>query len=282
MIEQLTLKQRLFVAFQYLLPHHFLSKIIQGITRIQWQPFKNRFINKFIQAYQVDMSIATREDPKSYDSFNDFFTRQLKPAARPISDVENAIVSPVDGMISEFGEIKNKQLIQAKGIEYSLQDLVHNNQDLIHRFENGFFLTIYLSPKDYHRIHMPITGTLEYLNFIKGRLFSVNTTTTRLVPRLFARNERLLNHFNTKAGGMSLIMVGAIFVSSIETVFNGIATKKSSQSYPAVTFQTGEEVGRFNMGSTVILLFEKDKIQWHKDLSVGKTVKMGEQIGIFN
>ena len=279
-LKKLTLGQRLFVALQYILPHHLLSAIMRGITRISWKPFKNKFIKQFIKLYQVDMDLAIKTKATDFNHFNDFFTRKLKPESRPLDKTKNTILSPVDGAVSEFGKIESSTLMQAKGIQYSLSDLLDGNQQQIEKFKEGYFLTIYLSPKDYHRIHMPIAGKLSALNFIKGRLFSVNTTTTRLVPRLFARNERLLNLFDTEAGNMALIMVGAIFVSSMQTVYNGVANQKNSQINTEVSLNAGQEMGRFNMGSTVILLFEKDKITWSEMLEIGKTVKMGEKIGV--
>jgi len=279
-LKKLTLGQRLFVALQYILPHHLLSAIMRGITRISWKPFKNKFIKQFIKLYQVDMDLAIKTKATDFNHFNDFFTRELKPESRPLDKTKNTILSPVDGAVSEFGKIESSTLMQAKGIQYSLSDLLDGNQQQIEKFKEGYFLTIYLSPKDYHRIHMPIAGKLSALNFIKGRLFSVNTTTTRLVPRLFARNERLLNLFDTEAGNMALIMVGAIFVSSMQTVYNGVANQKNSQINTEVSLNAGQEMGRFNMGSTVILLFEKDKITWSEMLEIGKTVKMGEKIGV--
>ncbi len=269
------------MGLQYILPHHFLSLLMRGITRIHWAPFKNAFIGRFIRLYKVDMNLAIKSKATDFSCFNDFFTRALKPEVRPLATEKNALLSPVDGAISEFGLIKQGRLIQAKGIDYSLTELLGDNDALSERFQEGQFITIYLSPKDYHRIHMPITGQLKGLDFIKGRLFSVNTTTSRLVPRLFARNERLVNLFGTRAGDMALIMVGAIFVSSMQTVYNGVANAKNSQTFDKVSLNAGAEMGRFNMGSTVILLFEKDKIQWSNRLKVAKTLKMGESIGIF-
>ncbi|MEN8177864.1 MAG: archaetidylserine decarboxylase [Pseudomonadota bacterium] len=282
------LAELLFVGLQYLLPHHFLSSLMFRVTRVEWPTFKSTLIRKVIQWYRVDMQEALEPDPAKYRSFNAFFTRALKPDARPVDDSEEAITCPADGTLSQAGNIEDGYIFQAKGHDYSLLELLGGDRDLSRRFEDGSFATIYLSPRDYHRIHMPFSGTLKKMIHVPGRLFSVNDTTTRQVPGLFARNERVVNLFDTDLGPMAVIMVGAIFVSSIETVWAGTITPVSRQvrrwEYPPiqpaepVTLEKGDEMGRFNMGSTVILLFGKGAIDWAEELNPSQTLQMGERL----
>lgn len=280
------MKTFLFIALQYVLPQHGLSRIAGWLanTRIRW--IKTRFIEWFIKQYQVDMSIAANPDPNSYDCFNDFFTRPLAQGQRPIAEEATAITCPADGCISQLGEIKHGQLFQAKGHEYRLVELVGGDADIAKHFHDGSFATIYLSPKDYHRVHMPLEGTLESMVHVPGDLFSVNDTTASHVPRLFARNERVVALFNTAAGPMAVIMVGAMIVASIETVWAGLVTPRKRQvqrtdyqKTQPLTLNKGEEMGQFKLGSTAIVLFGKDACQWSEQLQAGSTVKMGEAIG---
>ncbi len=241
--------------------------------------FKNTLIRKFIDLYKVDMDEALETNPVRYRSFNDFFTRALHPNARPVNEDENSIVSPADGILSQAGDIENGAIFQAKGHDYSLLELLGGDLVWSRRFEEGSFATIYLSPRDYHRVHMPFTGTLQKMIHVPGRLFSVNDTTTRRVPGLFARNERVVCLFETELGPMAVILVGALFVASIETVWAGTITPVSRQvrrwEYPPtppdepVRLEKGEEMGRFNMGSTVILLFGKDVLDWLEEFEAG-------------
>ena len=213
-------------------------------------------------------------------SFNQFFTRALKPTARPLADVE--IISPVDAKISQIGKIDENRLLQAKGRFFRLEDLLGGNQKMVNLFKSGLFGTLYLSPKDYHRIHMPITGQLTDMMYIPGRLFSVNQRTSEVVPNLFARNERVICLFETALGPMALILVGALFVGSIETVWMGTVTpNRWSQiqhwHYDEVqVIQRGDEMGRFNMGSTVIVLLDANRIAWLSKLSTQTKVLMGQ------
>jgi phosphatidylserine decarboxylase len=279
----------LFVASQYLLPHHLLSSLMYRLTRIESPAFKNTLIRKFIGLYGVEMAEAMEPDPSRYRSFNDFFTRALQPDARPVSQDEHNIVCPADGVLSQAGDIEDGYLFQAKGHDYALLDLLGGDMPWSRRFEEGSFATIYLSPKDYHRVHMPYSGTLKKMIHVPGRLFSVNDTTTRRVPGLFARNERVICLFETDLGPMAVILVGAIFVASIETVWAGVITPVSRQvrrwDYPPdqpeapIRLDRGEELGRFNMGSTVILLFAKDRVDWSEELEAGQAVKMGQGLG---
>lgn len=286
-----TFVDKAFSLIQYLLPHHLLSLVMYWITRSEWTPFKNLIIRKVIDIYRVDMSMATDPEPTNYRSFNDFFTRALVPAARPIAAGKVSLVSPVDGTLSQAGQIEDGRIFQAKGHDFSLNELLGGDPKWTSAFADGSFATIYLSPSDYHRIHMPLTGTLKKMIHVPGRLFSVNPATTRNIPRLFSRNERVVNLFDTDAGPMALIMVGAIFVSSMDTVWAGTVTPKyrrvSSWDYgrkstAAIKLQRGAEMGRFNMGSTVILLFGKDAVKLAAELQPETKVQMGQQIGSIN
>lgn len=257
---------------------------MHAVARIEWPPIKNFIIRKVIANYKVDMSLAVEENPESYPSFNAFFTRQLKSDARPI-DLDSRLVSPVDGTVSQAGNILNGNIFQAKGHTYTLMELLGGNSQLAEEFNDGQFTTIYLSPRDYHRIHMPANGKLRSMYHVPGRLFSVSPQTTRDVPRLFARNERLVNIFDSDQGPFALIMVGAIFVSSMDTVWSGTVTPRRQRptawhysQEQDINLEKGEEMGRFNMGSTVILLFPKNKLEWNPELIPGKQVKMGESI----
>jgi phosphatidylserine decarboxylase len=287
----LTMLDRIKVNYQYLLPQHFLSGLAYRLTRITWAPLKNQMISTFIKMYNVDMSIATQPDPHAYRHFNDFFTRALIPSARPINEAANIIVSPVDGAVSQAGRINADKILQAKGRNYSAKALLGGDQQLADSFADGDFITIYLSPKDYHRIHMPLTGQLQSMTYVPGDLFSVNRTTTAGLDNLFARNERVIQIFDTEIGKMALIMVGAIFVGSMETVWAGEITpsteRKLSTTYydssgnTAVRLSKGAEMGRFNMGSTVILLFEKNRLQWDFSMQADKEVILGQKIAEF-
>jgi len=276
---------------QYLLPQNWLTSLIYKIMRSRMLWWKNNFIDWFIKRYRVDLSEAVETDPRKYEHFNAFFTRALKPEARSIVSAEDGIICPVDGAISQFGNIVDGDIFQAKGRSFRLDNLLAQHQEWIQTFTSGQFITIYLSPKDYHRIHIPSDGVLTSMRYVPGRLFSVNPATTRAVPGLFARNERLICAFDTPQGKFILIMVGALFVSGIETVWHGEVspphgaklmhreyndgTGTVSQDGRPTTFSRGEEIGRFNMGSTVVLLFEPNRIQWNNSLTAGKPVRMG-------
>jgi phosphatidylserine decarboxylase len=279
--------RQLFVLLQYMLPHHLLSQAMYWITRSQWKPFKNLLIRNAVHLYKVDMSIAAETDPENYKSFNDFFTRALRPEARPLAEEKGSVICPVDGMVSEAGNIENGRLYQAKGHDFTLQELLGGDPKWTAAFADGNFATVYLSPRDYHRIHIPLSGTLKKMIHVPGRLFSVSPTTTRAIPRLFSRNERVVNLFDTEAGPMAVIMVGAIFVASMDTVWAGTVTPRWRQvrnweygrkSTAATKLNKGAEMGRFNMGSTVILLFAKDAVQWTETLQPETKVQMGQQI----
>ncbi|MEQ1528293.1 MAG: archaetidylserine decarboxylase [Methylococcales bacterium] len=283
----MTFKEALTTLPQYILPQHTLSKLMSYLTHCENKTWKNLFISQIIKHYRVNMDEALQPDINSYRSFNDFFTRVLKPEVRPLTTERNAIACPADGVVSQAGAITNGDIFQAKGKSFTATDLLGGDPERAAVFDNGIYTTIYLSPKDYHRLHMPLTGTLREMVHIPGRLFSVNTATTNSVPGLFARNERVAAIFDTEAGPMALILVGAIFVSSVETVWHGVVTPPSISSvqswhYPqdkAPSLNIGAEMGRFNMGSTIIVLFAENKAHWQTTLQAGQAVKLGEMIG---
>jgi phosphatidylserine decarboxylase len=281
-----TAADRLFVQLQLLLPTRFLSGLVYRITRIRHVGFKNWLIKLFVRHFPVDLEEAEFARVENYDSFNHFFTRELKPGARTIEPSARSMVSPVDGMVSQAGEIRAGQLIQAKGHDFSLMHLLRDDSETAERFANGSFCTIYLAPFNYHRIHMPLTGKLRHWSYVPGRLFSVNAATARALPNLFTRNERICAVFDTDVGPFALIMVGALFVGSMETVWSGQVTpphlRQGGERYEPmgqVNLAKGQEMGRFNMGSTVILLAPPDTVGWNANIVPGKAVRMGEAIG---
>jgi phosphatidylserine decarboxylase len=278
-----SLRDRVFVWLQYLLPQHGISRLVLHATRLRTPWFKNLLTAGFLRLYAVDMREARESDPFRYRTFNEFFTRELKPGCRPLAGDASAVASPVDGRISECGRIDGERLLQAKGHEYRLSDLLAH-QPWAAGFAGGSFATIYLAPFDYHRIHMPLGGRLLDTVHVPGRLFSVNAATARGVPRLFARNERVLTLFEGAAGRFAVVLVGALNVGSMATVWAGDITpaRRSvvTRLPPApVTLAKGAELGRFNMGSTVILLFERDRVRWSPELRAGIPVRLGERIG---
>jgi len=256
------------------------------ITHSENKALKNWCINTVIKHYGVNMAEALEENPEVFKSFNHFFTRELKPEARPLTMETNTIACPADGAVSQAGNITDGKIFQAKGMSFTAVDLLGGDEERAKPFEDGVFATIYLSPKDYHRLHMPLTGTLKEMVHIPGKLFSVNSATTRSVPGLFARNERVAAIFDTEAGPMVLVLVGAIFVSSIETVWHGVVTPPTVPSvgtwyyhHKPIILNKGDEMGRFNMGSTIIVLLGKDKVQWESGFKADELVKLGELIG---
>ncbi len=282
----MSIKDNLTSSLQYILPHHLLSQTMRFFTHCQYKMWKNLMITNIINFYKVNMDEAYEQDIDAYPSFNHFFTRQLKEGARAVTQLNEGVASPADGVISQAGFIDQGDIFQAKGKNFTATDLLGGESQLADIFKNGIFSTIYLSPKDYHRLHMPLTGTLKEMIHIPGRLFSVNAATTKTVPRLFARNERVVCIFKTEAGEMALVLVGAIFVSSIETVWHGVVTPPTGSKIrrwqygdDAPVLKKGAEMGRFNMGSTIIVLFGKNKVAWENNFSAGKAVKLGELMG---
>lgn len=271
----------------YLLPHHPLSRVMHTLTRSELPWLKSRLMRWFVNYFKVDMSLAQEPDLDSYPSFNAFFTRRLREDARPVAAAEDIIACPVDGAISQLGDICDGRIFQAKNRDYSLLDLLGGDVRAAEKFQQGKFATLYLSPRDYHRIHMPLTGRLTAMAHVPGRLFSVSPATARAVPRLFARNERVIAYFDTEAGPMAMVMVGAIFVASIETVWAGEITPPAGKEIrywdfdkndPAHYFKKGDEIGRFNMGSTVIQLHAPGVIDWLADRHADDKVDMGQAL----
>lgn len=274
---------RLFVWLQFVLPQHALSRLVLRATRVRAPWFKNWLIRAFMRLYTIDMTEAVQPDPLRYGSFNEFFTRALQPDVRVLARDPREIACPVDGTISEAGKIEGASLLQAKGRHYTLGELLAARGWATH-FEGGSFATIYLAPFNYHRVHMPLSGRLRETVYVPGRLFSVNAATASLVPRLFARNERVLTWFDTAFGEFALILIGALNVGSIATVWAGDITPAPRRVTTALPPQElslgkGEEMGRFNMGSTVILLFQENRVRWREELRAGVTVRLGQSLG---
>jgi phosphatidylserine decarboxylase len=276
-------RERLFVWFQHALPQHRLSRLMLAATRVRTPWFRNLLIRGFLALFAVDMSEAVETDPYHYASFNEFFTRSLKMGARPIAAGSADIACPVDGRVSEYGALEGDSLLQAKGRRYSVIELLAG-QDWAGRFSGGAFATIYLAPFNYHRVHMPARGRLLDTVYVPGRLFSVNEATARRVPRLFARNERVLTLFEGQFGQFAVVLVGALNVGSIATVWAGDITPAARRTLahlaPSdIVLDKGAELGRFNMGSTVILLFQRGHAHWRNSLRAGTSVRLGECLG---
>jgi phosphatidylserine decarboxylase len=283
---RLTFAGHLFVFALHLLPHHLLGRLMHVVTRSEWPPIKDWLIRQVITRFQVDLSTALDPDPAAYPSFNAFFTRALRAGARPIDGDPDAVCCPADGEVSETGTVTDGRLIQAKGWDYTLLELLGGDARLAADFDAGAYATIYLSPRDYHRVHMPLGGRLRRMVHVPGRLYSVNHLTTATLPRLFARNERVISVFDTDVGPMAVILVGATFVGSMDTVWAGTVTPAHRRAIAwdhlppePVALERGAEMGRFNMGSTVILLFARDRVRWSDALRPGQTVRIGERIG---
>lgn len=280
------MRDKLFVMSQYLLPQ-------SGITRGAGQAadydrlplLKNKTIRWFIRRYGVAMSEAANPDPAAYASFNEFFTRPLRDGIRPVDTDPRVITSPVDGAISQVGDIAGGRVFQAKGQSFSLRELLGGDADHARPFENGQFATIYLAPKDYHRIHMPLEGALREMIYIPGRLFSVNPATASHVPNLFARNERVVALFDTAWGPLAMVLVGAMIVGSVETTWAGVVApgrdvkRVDYRNQQPVTFKKGEEMGRFRLGSTVVMLMPKGTLNWRDQMQPEAVLKLGEGIG---
>lgn len=275
------MKQKLLASLFYILPHHAITWLMFKGARIRWVPAKNFIIKTYTNLNPVKMHEAIEEDMFAYESLNAFFTRALKPECRPFDEDENNWLCPVDGSVSQAQAIKNGRVFQAKGQDYSLLELVGGDKELEKIFNNGQFATLYLSPRDYHRIHMPATGRLKHMQYIPGRLFSVATFVVNHIPRLFARNERCVCYFETDQGPMAMILVGAINVSATETVWHGLISseakkiKRFNYDNQNIVLKRGEEMGRFNLGSTVIVL-ATEQMSIDEKMITGSEIKLGQ------
>jgi phosphatidylserine decarboxylase len=276
---------RLFVGLQHLLPQHALSRGMHALARVRFAPVKNLAIRTFLRFYAVNMAEAERSDPAAYGSFNDFFTRALKPGARTVDPAPGAVACPVDGTVSQAGDLRGDRLLQAKGIDYSAAALLGGDEALAREFEDGSFATLYLAPFNYHRIHMPLAGTLRRARYVGGDLFSVNAATAAGVPGLFTRNERVACVFDTAAGPMAVVLVGALFVGSMSLSFAGEVTAERTRTLrdlpvtdPIVALEKGAELGRFNMGSTVIVMFARGRVRLEPGLLPGSAVRFGQRL----
>ena len=273
-----------FIGLQHALPHHAVSRLAGRFAGSESGWLKDRLIRRFIESYDVDMSEAARP-VEAYASFNDFFTRELKEGARPLADAGKYVLSPADGAVSQIGRIEDGRIIQAKGRNFTTTQLLGGDAELASRYDGGSFATIYLSPKDYHRVHMPAAGELLGTVYVPGDLFSVNTVTAENVDDLFARNERLACLFDGPRGSFASVMVGAMIVAGIETVWGGREeaharrVRSSTFAYGERIFAAGDEMGRFFLGSTVVLLFEPGRVEWDAALRPGEAVRMGAAIG---
>jgi phosphatidylserine decarboxylase len=280
------------ITLQYLMPKHFFSRIVGKLAAAELGWFSHWLIKLFIKSYNIDMSEAQLERPQDYASFNAFFTRPLKEGIRPLVSDPAIMAHPVDGTISQLGPIVDGKLVQAKNHNYSLKSLLGGLASTAAPYADGTFATIYLAPKDYHRIHMPVSGTLREMIYVPGELFSVNPLTAENVPDLFARNERVITIFDTEFGPMALVLVGATIVASIETVWAGTITPPAGKDifhwrYPAtgntaITLEKGAEMGRFKLGSTVVLAFPAGKVDFMADQQPGTVTRMGAPFAEIN
>jgi phosphatidylserine decarboxylase len=282
----MTPTDRAFIALQHLLPQHALSRLVHRAARSRVPWFKDALIRPFLRHFRPDLSDAVQTDPYAYGSFNEFFTRALRPGTRPLPADPLELACPVDGTISEIGAIESDRLLQAKGRHYTLAALLADQQEWAQRFVGGCFATIYLAPYNYHRIHMALHGTLRETWFVPGKLFSVNRVTADGVRNLFARNERVVCCFEDGALSHAMVLVGALNVGSIETVWHGEVAPRRPRRFTRLpvplagaTLERGAELGRFNMGSTIILLLPPGAARWHDDMKSGRVVRMGESIG---
>lgn len=277
--------ERVFAGFQYILPQHMLSRVVYALMRSETVWVKNLLIRIISRMAGIDYTEAISPDPADYPSFNAWFTRALKPGARPFDPDPAALLCPCDGRVSEAGQLRENRILQAKGKDYSLLDLLAGDP-VCSQLSGGHFITIYLSPRDYHRVHMPLAGRLLRMIHVPGRLFSVSPATVRQVPRLFARNERVISVFESDAGPLVMVLVGAMLVSSTETVWAGEVTPNKNRDvtvreYPDkdITLARGDEMGRFNMGSTVILLTPPGAVKDTVRLAAGDAVLLGQKLG---
>ncbi|WP_019838072.1 archaetidylserine decarboxylase [Acinetobacter towneri] len=276
-----SLKKQIFIQAQRVVPQHQLSRVVGKLAASEHPVLKNAVITAFKAQYGIDMSLAEQSNALKYKSFNEFFTRSLKQGVREIDSNPNSIVSPADGAISQLGKIENGAVFQAKGQQFTVENLIADPQ-LAEPFKNGQFATVYLSPRDYHRVHMPFAGTLTETLYVPGELFSVNQTTAENIPGLFARNERMVCLFDTELGRMAVVLVGAMIVAGIETVATG-KVKPSGRlelNQHQLFLEKGAELGRFYLGSTAIVLFEENKMQWDAEFKANSVVEMGKKLGV--
>ena len=278
----------LFVALQHMVPQHLISRLVGLVAASELKSIKDPLINWFVKRYQVNLAEAKNQDVSQFKSFNDFFTRELMDGARELALGDNNWMCPVDGAVSQRGAINNGRIFQAKGHDFSALELLGGKEEFAQPFMNGQFTTIYLSPKDYHRIHMPCAGKLTDMVYVPGKLFSVNPVTTEQVPRLFARNERVVCLFDTDQGKMAMVLVGAMIVASIETTWAGQVaprTRKASfhnyQGNQGIQLDQGAEMGRFKLGSTVVLLSERGDLKWDDQIDEGVPVRLGQPLATF-
>ncbi|WP_429946311.1 archaetidylserine decarboxylase [Bibersteinia trehalosi] len=278
--------QRAKIAFQYLMPQLGLTRVAGWLAEKEWGVVTHFIIKLFAKVYNVNFTEAEKSSPSDYKSFNEFFIRPLKMGARPIVSGENVLCLPADGRVSEVGRIEDNRLIQAKGHHFTLETLLANDVELAEKFKDGDFITTYLSPRDYHRVHMPCDGILRKMIYVPGELFSVNPFLAEHVPNLFARNERLICVFETEFGTMVQILVGATITASMSTVWAGVVNPPRSSevkvyNYPdegenVIHLKKGEEMGAFRLGSTVINLFPKSRVVLAEHLQAGEVTRMGE------
>lgn len=278
--------KKMLAYIQYILPQYGLTYVMGKMADWRTPWLKNYFIRRFIKTYDIDVSSADIQDLSQYPTFNSFFIRTLKAELRPIIAGEANVASPVDGAISQIGKIHKNQLLQIKHCYFDLESLLGGDTKLASTFYDGSFATLYLAPQNYHRVHMPLSGRLEKTIYVPGKLFSVNQDTSAYIPNLYSRNERLISIFSTQAGTLAVILVGAMIVGSIETVWlsSPVRSKKlTTTPYPQeISLLKGAELGRFKLGSTVILLFEKNQIEWNPALTSGSFIHFGQLIGILS
>ena len=278
----------LFAALQRILPTHLMSRVVHWATRVETPWFKNLLINRFMACFKISLDEYQVQNPRSFRCFNEFFTRALVDGMRPFPEDAQLAISPVDGTLSQAGTIEAGRIFQAKGQSFDVVSLLGGNRERAAPFLGGHFATIYLAPSNYHRIHMPMDGRLNKQIYVPGRLFSVNPATTRAMPELFARNERVAILFDTAIGPMAMVLVGALFVGSIETVWageitpphrRGIDVRQWAEGNDSIRLRRGAEMGRFNMGSTVILLTGPDALDWSSKIRPGDKLRLGQAIG---
>jgi phosphatidylserine decarboxylase len=281
------MRDALFIALQRILPQHFLSRGVLRLTRVRAPLLKNTLIGAFLRRFRPDMDEAAQPDALSYASFNEFFTRSLRAGVRPVDSNAQIIVSPVDGAVSQIGSLTGSRILQAKGHSFTLEDLLATSSNWAQRFRGGQFATLYLAPHNYHRIHMPMNGTLRAAWYVPGRLFSVNAATAAAVPNLFARNERVVCIFEDGPALFAMVLVGALFVGSMTTVWHGDVTPRRGRqrtelpverTLSPLALRKAAEMGRFNMGSTVILLTAPGFADWLPGITAGSRVRMGEAL----